>query len=155
MSEQDTEKQDSDNTVDEEITNDTEETTEDSNEDAGALKEKNRQLYARLKKAEGELKAKKETPAEPRSPDQHLERLELRVDGYADGEIVEIMKLGGKKALENPIVKKAIDELKTQRIAEGAQVDSDSATSDITRKYSTADLEKMSTADLEKILPRS
>ena len=147
MSEQDTEKQDSQNTVDEEATSD--ETSED-------MTEKNRKLYARLKKTEEELKALKEKPAEPQStPDEHIQRLELKVDGYAEEEIKEIMKLGGKKVLENPIVKKAIDDLKAQRIAENAQVDTDSATSDISRKYSTADLEKMSTADLEKILPKN
>jgi len=152
MSEQDTEKQDSQNTVDEEATSD--ETSEESTSED--MTEKNRKLYARLKKTEEELKALKEKPAEPQStPDEHIQRLELKVDGYAEEEIKEIMKLGGKKVLENPIVKKAIDDLKAQRIAENAQVDTDSATSDISRKYSTADLEKMSTADLEKILPKN
>lgn len=142
-----------------------EESNDTPSEDAETLKETNRKLYARLKDAESKLKAKKESPVTeaksearatvPQSSNEHIERLELKVDGYADEEIAEIMKLGGKKVLENKIVRKAIDDLKAQRIAESAQVDSSSATSDFSRKYSQADLAKMSVKELEEILPRS
>lgn len=126
------------------------------------LQEKNKQLYARLKKAEEDLKTKKETErstqAEDKTqvnlPNAEVERLTLKVDGYNDEEIGKIMELGGLKALQNPLVKKAVDVMREERHAENAQVTAEGATSDFTRKYSSADLRKMSASELEKILPQ-
>lgn len=125
------------------------------------LQEKNKQLYARLKKAEEEAKVAKEaarnTTAGETSqaiPTADVERLTLKVDGYNDDEIAKIMELGGLKALSNPLVKKAVDVMREERKAEAAQVDTDGAMSDFSRKYSEADLRKMSASELEKILPQ-
>ena len=126
------------------------------------LQEKNKKLYARLKRAEEDLKTKKETErstqAEDKTqvnlPNAEVERLTLKVDGYNDEEIGKIMELGGLKALQNPLVKKAVDVMREERRAENAQVTAEGATSDFTRKYSSADLRKMSASELEKILPQ-
>jgi len=125
------------------------------------LQEKNKQLYARLKKAEEEAKVAKEamrtqSAGESQAlPTADVERLTLKVDGYNDDEIAKIMELGGLKALQNPLVKKAVDVMREERIAEAAQVDTDGAHSEFTRKYSEADLRKMSASELEKILPQT
>lgn len=127
-----------------------------------SLQEKNKQLYARLKKAEEEAKVAKEaarsTTAGETSqalPTADVERLTLKVDGYNDDEVSRIMELGGLKALSNPLVKKAVEMMREERKAEAAQVDTDGAMSDFSRKYSEADLRKMSASELEKILPKS
>lgn len=128
------------------------------------LQEKNRQLYARLKKAEEKAKSEeKEEKTEERSTQTEntqasssnvdVERLTLKVDGYNDDEIAEIMKLGGVQSLSNPLVKKAVEAMREERQAENAQVTDGGAKSDFTRKYSPQDLRKMSTEELEKILP--
>lgn len=126
-----------------------------------SLQEKNKQLYARLKKAEEEAKTAKEATRSTQAgdatqahiPTAEVERLTLKVDGYNDDEISKIMELGGLKALSNPLVKKAVEVMREERRAESAQVDTDGATAEFTRKYSEADLRKMSASELEKILP--
>lgn len=126
------------------------------------LQEKNKQLYARVKKAEEEAKAAKEAArgtqagddTQAQIPTAQVERLTLKVDGYNDDEVAKIMELGGLKALSNPLVKKAVDIMRDERRAESAQVDTDGATAEFTRKYSEADLRKMSASELEKILPQ-
>jgi hypothetical protein len=125
------------------------------------LQEKNRQLYARLKKAEDEAKAAKEArgvqagDSQVNIPSVEVERLTLKVDGYNDSEIAEIMSLGGLKALSNPLVKRAVEAMREERRVENAQVNTDGAMSDFSRKYSEADLRKMSAEELEKILPKA
>jgi hypothetical protein len=125
------------------------------------LQEKNKQLFARLKKAEADVKTAKEANrtaqagenTQAQIPTEQVERLTLKVDGYHDDEIAKIMELGGIKALSNPLVKRAVDLMRDERKAESAQVDTEGATSDFSRKYSEADLRKMSASELEKILP--
>lgn len=127
-----------------------------------SLQEQNRQLYARMKKAEEEAKAAKEMnrssqagdTTQAQIPTAEVERLTLKVDGYNDDEVSKIMELGGLKALSNPLVKKAVEVMRQERLAESAQVDTDGAMSDFSRKYSEADLRKMSASELEKILPQ-
>lgn len=107
-------------------------------------------------KAIADRKAKKAEQAaqEPAAlPGTEVERLTLKVDGYNDEEIAEVMKLGGLKALNNPLVKKAIESMREDRQAENAQVTDGGAKSDFSRKYSPQDLRKMSSEELEKILP--
>lgn len=107
-------------------------------------------------KAIADRKAKKAEQAaqEPAAlPGTEVERLTLKVDGYNDEEIAEVMKLGGLKALDNPLVKKAIESMREDRQAENAQVTDGGAKSDFSRKYSPQDLRKMSSEELEKILP--
>lgn len=127
-----------------------------------SLQEQNRQLYARMKKAEEEAKAAKEATRSTQAgdttqaqiPTADVERLTLKVDGYNDEEVSRIMELGGLKALSNPLVKKAVDMMRQERVTDSAQVDTDGATSDFSRRYSEADLRKMSASELEKILPQ-
>lgn len=127
-----------------------------------ALQEQNKQLYARMKKAEEEAKAAKEATrsstagdsTQAHIPTADVERLTLKVDGYNDEEVSRIMELGGLKALSNPLVKKAVDMMRNERQTEAAQVDTDGATADFSRRYSEADLRKMSASELEKILPQ-
>lgn len=110
-------------------------------------------------KAIADRKAKKaeqasETPeATATMPNAEVERLTLKVDGYNDEEISKVMELGGLKALQNPLVKKAVEVMREERQAENAQVTGGSTTSDFSRKYSQSDLRKMSSEELEKILP--
>lgn len=93
-----------------------------------------------------------QTTVETGLSSKEVERLTLKIDGYNDAEISEIMKLGGLKALSNPLVKKAVDVMRQERQVESAQVDTEGSTSTISRKYSEADLRKMSSAELEKVL---
>ena len=129
-----------------------EETTEDTSTEGTTT---DWEAEAKKWKAIAERKAKKavqapKTETNLSSPD--IERLTLKVDGYNDDEIAEVMKLGGVKALSNPLVKKAIEAMREERQAESAQVTESGARSDISRKYSPADLRKMSSSELEKIL---
>ena len=116
------------------------------------------QAEAKKWKAIAERKAKKaekQTSVSKDLPNESVERLTLKVDGYNDDEIAKIMELGGLKALSNSLVKKAVDVMREERLTENAQVDIDGATADISRKYSEADLRKMSAEELEKILPKA
>jgi hypothetical protein len=126
------------------------------------LQEQNKQLYARMKKAEDEAKVAKDAArgvqagdSQVNIPTAEVERLTLKVDGYNDAEIAEIMNLGGVKALSNPLVKRAVEAMREERRAENAQVSTSGALSDFSRKYSEADLRKMSAEELEKILPKA
>lgn len=132
------------NVEDETVVEETEETTTDW------------EAEAKKWKAIADRKAKKAEKAsqEPAAlPGTEVERLTLKVDGYNDEEIAEVMKLGGLKALNNPLVKKAIESMREDRQAENAQVTDGGAKSDFSRKYSPQDLRKMSSEELEKILP--
>ena len=115
------------------------------------------QAEAKKWKAIAERKAKKAEQVQSVTtsdalPSREVERLTLKVDGYNDEEISKIMELGGVKALQNPLVKKAVEVMRQERQAENAQVDTDGAMSAFSRKYSEADLRKMSSTELEKIL---
>lgn len=168
MSYEDTELQDFQELANEpEVTEESEEQGEDTAEGTD-LEALNKQLYARLKKTEAELKEikekgskspaprkKKQAEESKESTDDSIARLELKVEGYSPEEIDFIQEHGGKKALENPIVKRVLGEMKEERQAEAAQVTSSSNKSEFERKYSTEDLRNMSTEELEKILPKT
>lgn len=133
-------------------------------EDYNELASKNKELYARLKKVEAKAKEVKLAPAEKasiKSADsdsnitERLDRIELQTKGYADSEVDFILRNGGKKALDDEFVKAAIETKRQQAKAENATVDTDSAKSDIEKKYTQDQLKEMSVADLEKILPRA
>lgn len=87
--------------------------------------------------------------------DAWRERLELKVEGYKDDEIDFIQKNGGRKALENPIVKTAIESIRTQRQAESAVIDTDTTKSEVERKYTQDQLRDMPVSELEKLLPKA
>ena len=128
-----------------------------------ATQEKNKQLYARAKKAEsGKAEATevlrkavqaKTEPQNINNTDGQFEKLELIARGYSDDEIDFVLRNGGKKGLENPFVKSALDSLRTQRKAEQAsELESSSSKSDISKRYTDEQLSKMSVSQLEKIL---
>lgn len=144
---------------DEELDLEEEQGEQGDDDDIATLKAKNSQLYARLKKLENK---KRDNPVREEKPkqksnasDDKLARLELKVDGFTDEETDFLVQYGGKEALKNPIVKKALDVMRQERIAENAQVDDSSAKSEFERKYSTEDLRGKTVAELEAILPKS
>lgn len=107
--------------------------------------------YDTLQKKPKETKEeKKETIS-----DSKYERLELKVDGYPDSVIEDIIKLGGKKALDNPLIKKAVDDMVEQYKAEKATNISSSNQSEFEKKYSKEDLKSMPLSELEKVLPHT
>jgi len=116
-------------------------------------------LLGRIKRLETDLKQTKNAkPLEVQTPqvdESRLERLELRTEGYTPEEVDHIMGFGGRKALENPIVKAGIEKLRfDNKLANAADVDS-STKSEIERKYTEAELMAMPTEELKKILPKA
>lgn len=82
-----------------------------------------------------------------------LERIELRQDGYSKEEVEAIMELGGNKALKNPIVKSAIDAMRSK--AKGAESNQSlNSKSPVYKKFTQGDLKGMTSKELEAILPR-
>ena len=123
----------------------------------------NPQLYARAKKAEEEKKAstealrkaalEKQSENLPKTEDEKYERLELMAKQYTDDEIDFIQKNGGKKSLENPFVKTAIENLREQRKAEAAaDINGSGKGNSNIKQYSEGDLAKMSSSQLQKII---
>ena len=113
------------------------------------LENKNKQLYARVKKSE---------PLKINNADSSkVEDLELRIE-LRDRDIpLDAMPFvkanGGLKGLDNPYVKSAIEAIKTQKNAEKATEINSSQKSAIEKQYTHAELRAMKTEDLEKLLP--
>lgn len=140
-----------------EATEPTQNTTVTPTVDVSALEQKNKELYARAKKAEEEAKAlrAKVSPQETTStnpPSEQLERIELKVDGYSADEVDFLLSVGGKKALENPIIGKAIEALRAEKRSLEA-TPNPSGQSPVYKTYSQADLNNMSLEEIQKILP--
>lgn len=115
---------------------------------------------ARAKKAEALIVKNKQKPKKvTKSVDSDLketvERQGLRLEGYSPEVVDKIMELGGAKALENPIVKKAAQELQEQSKAEKAADVTAGSRSVGKTKYSKEDLANMSVDEMEKILPHA
>lgn len=122
------------------------------------LEGKNKTLFAqkqhfkeKLEKVAGSLKNESENPpVKQEVSDDKYERLELKVEGYSDEEIDLIKELGGKKALKNPILKKAVEDYRSeQKLAKATDIKSSGGSSK-EKVYTDSDLRSMSTADLEK-----
>ena len=86
-------------------------------------------------------------------PDERFERLELKADGYSKDEIDQIMELGGTRALDNPLVSKAIQVARREAKSKAA-TPSGTAKSPVYQQFSERDLRKMSSEELEKIIPQ-
>jgi len=144
--------------------------TEASEVDATKLAELNKKLYERAKKAEAEakeLKAKYATAETPKLQEKENtksrtyteDEVDLRLDGYSKEEVAFIMNNGGRDVLKDPtsIVSIAIKAKKEQRMAESAssKTNDKSTLSEIERKYTPEQLQKMSLAQLEEILPKA
>jgi len=95
-----------------------------------------------------------ETIIKPISDSESLERMGLKVDyAYPDEVIDEIMKLGGKKSLENPITKKVADQMaKDIKVAKATDIP-DGPNSSADRTVKVSDLEGLSSEEMEKVLP--
>jgi hypothetical protein len=122
-----------------------------------------KQLYARLKKAEtrlGELGHIEDEIAPAAGPSsqgsdssQWQERMELIARGYTDeSELDFIMGNGGKKALENPFVKDALQVRRDQRSAEATVTMNNDAKSFVERTYTQAEIAKMSADEYAAVL---
>lgn len=114
-------------------------------------------LYARAKRAEDLLKVKStEESSKPNSDPVWQEKMELKLEGYRSEEELEfIMSNGGKKGLEKPYVKAAIEAIRTQKNAEKAAIESSQDKSTLQKGYTDSELKNMSAAELYKILPKS
>lgn len=152
-----------DTTPDEETIQDTEMETTDSEVDVEAIKEQNRQLYERTKKAEAKVKELESKPkpepsstnssASTDSGDERFERLELKTDGYKDDEIDVLMQNGGKRALDNKIVMAGIEAMRKEAKSLGA-TPSGTGKSQVYQKFTERDLKNMPLDELEKIIPQ-
>lgn len=150
---------------DDELEVDQEENNQPEVDKKSDLTERERQLLARVKKAEAKVKKFKETLADEEDTkplikktndinlEERFERLELKGDGYSTEEIDYIMKNGGSKALKDPYIKKTIDVMRNEKVSEDAIPDS-SAKSGTYKNYTSQDLKKMSLDELDKIVPR-
>lgn len=135
-------------------------------EDVGKIKELNKRLYERAKKAEADKKALSEQlkakPQEEITRNEYTlndEVVDLRLDGYTKQDVDFIMKNGGRKVLEdkNSYVSIAINARKEQARAEAEAskgVDT-SGQSEFERKYTPEMLKNMTKEELAKILPHA
>ena len=83
------------------------------------------------------------------------ERLELKIEGYSDEIIDQIMEYGGKKFLNTDLGKTAVEQLvKQQKAKEATDIDS-SIKSQTGKTLTPDDLANMSSAEMEKHLPKS
>ena len=131
-------------------------------------KQKFDQVFARMKKAEEAVKSLKTKSQEVKveTPATQVDKkgfnnfdldevTDLRLDGYSKEEVKFIMNNGGRKSLEDPFVKVAIEKNREQRKAEQAIPEMESGKSEVERKYTQEQLSKMSADELYKILPKS
>lgn len=122
-----------------------------------ALEEKNAKLYARLKKVESSKEVSKPLAKTDGISSAEFTRLKLKVDyGITDPEALDfVLKNGGEKALENPYIKKTIDNMVEQKKAEQAVISGENGKSEFDKKYTEGQLKNMSAEELEKILPHA
>lgn len=119
------------------------------------LEETNRKLYARIKnKPQAGTNLKGQENSSPELSER-FEKLELKTEGFSDQEIEFLKPYGGKKALENPYVKAALDAMREKARAEAAVVDVNSNKSDIEKKFTEDQLRTMPLEELEKLLPKA
>lgn len=144
-------------TPDEETVQETE--TETAEEvDVEALKKQAQDAIAareRLKAENKELKKQLKSDNQEDTPqdNERYERLELKIDKYSDEEIDFIMQNGGRKSLDNKLVKSAIEAQRKFVKSEGA-TPSGSGKSPVFQKFTERDLKNMPLEELEKIIPQ-
>lgn len=151
------EKDNSETSEEETVTENTELTVEDYNQlkaEKESLEAKNKQLYARLKTTPKPLQNNLQTNSTSDNPDlqARFEKLELKSEGYNDLESEFILQYGGKKALDNPIVKTALEVMREKSRAEQAVVDTTNSGGDIEKKFTNEQLKTMPLEELEKLL---
>lgn len=120
-------------------------------EEKEKLEATNKKLYARIKQSD----TNKPLGQAVSPSDDRLDRLELKTEGFSDEEIDFIKPYGGKKALDNPYIKTALETIREKRKAESAVVDVDTNKSDIEKKFTTEQLQNLPLDELEKLLPKA
>ena len=116
------------------------------------LENKNKQLYARVKKSEP-LKTNAETNSAT-IEDVNL-KLEMNSRGIPLELLSDVKKYGGVKALDDPFIKPSLDSKIQQMKAEKATEINSSQKSAIEKQYTPQELRAMPTAELEKLLPHA
>lgn len=127
-----------------------------------------RELTARAKKVEAELKEAKKALIKEEKPTHdgitkeytlNDEVVDLRLDGYTKEDVSFIMKNGGRKSLEDKTsyVAIALNARKEQARAEAEsnKVVDTTGMSEIERKYTPEMLKNMPLSELKKIVPRA
>jgi hypothetical protein len=139
--------------------------TQNPTEDVEKIKELNKKLYERAKKAEADKRALadqlKNKPQDIIKTEYSLndEVVDLRLDGYTKADVEFIMKNGGRKALEDKTSYTAIAinvrKEQARAEAEANKVVDTSGMSEIERKYTPEMLKNMSVEELKKIVPHA
>ncbi len=135
-------------------------TTQDESTDSGTnnhFTDRERQLYARLKREQErnkELEGLVSQPSDTQRPTGAFEeRLELIAKGYQDEEIDFIQKNGGKKALNDEFVLSALKARKDKIEANAKAVSGVSSKSGVSMQFTEGQIAKMSAQEYqEKIL---
>ena len=140
--------------------------TGDSQNKAGEYTDRERQLFARMKKEQAEkdalaaeLAKYKSAPQAQDRPDnvpdiEWRERMELiSIHGIKDEETLNfIMKNGGKKALNDDFVKMAIEKRREEAEAKEKVAFNTSPKSSIEKRYTADQLKSMTADEMEAVL---
>lgn len=147
------------NNTDNQVINGSEADTQTPASSNSGYSERERQSYERMKKEreradalERELTSLKGQPS--LSDNEWKERMEIKVShGIKDDKTLDfIMKNGGLKALDDDLVKAAIQRRKEDNEAQEAVAFNTSPKSPIERRFSQDEIHSMSVADMESAL---
>jgi hypothetical protein len=140
-------------------TNGSDANTQTPASDTQGYSEREKQYYARMKKEEQKAAALEQElakyKAQPVLSDiEWKERVELAsIHGIKDEEELSfVMQNGGKKALDNPMVKAALDKRREQAEAESKVAFSNSAKSSVEKRYSPHEVQTMTADQYEAAL---
>jgi len=98
---------------------------------------------------ESDLSSHNESVSE--TSDERFERLELKTEGFSSTEVDQIMELGGRQALENPLLKEAIA-LQRKKAKSAQATPSGTAKSPVFKQYSEKDLKNLPIEEFEKLI---
>src|SRR5690348_17186277 len=104
--------------VQEESSTDSQESTDEAVNYQALYEEEKRKANKLKRKLFSKSEDEPQKPITSNSDAKWRERLELKVEGYDDQAVDFLQKNGGKKALENPYIVKAIEAMNEQKIAE-------------------------------------
>lgn len=99
-----------------------------------------------------ETKPNKPESSSPAPSEDKLARLELKVEGYSDDEIDFLLPYGGKKAAENPFVKKAIEQLREEKKLSEATSINGNGSDRKEKQYTEDDLRGKSSEEIAKLI---
>ena len=119
------------------------------------LKEEVRQERARMERISKKLSNQTKSKSSNSDLEQRLERMELKQEGYSPDVIDSIMELGGKAALKNPLLAKAIQVEEKQLKVERASETDGASQSGMKSNVSLDELKTMSSEEMEKHLPKA